>query len=189
VQDVRESAQALEGGKEMMPIDYAKGLLVCVDPGLRGSGLAMYKLGVLEFATYVTNPDKSGRGPTAHAEMASAILNFVEEPFYNEQAHFLVEFPQVYPGPSKIDVNDLLDIAGVASAITTMMTLYQCQATLPRAWKGNIKKEIMTERIRASLTDQERNRIVSVGAKDHNTLDAVGLGLWRMGRLNRKVYS
>lgn len=175
----------------MMPIDYAKGLLVCVDPGLRGLGLAMFRSGTLEFATYVVNLDKDGRGPSAHCRLAESVLEFVEEPLVSEQAHFLVEFPQVYPGPSKIDVNDLLDIAGVASSVTTILSGfgYKCQATLPRAWKGNIKKEIMTERIRASLTDLERGRMVSVGAKDHNTLDAIGLGLWRLGRLNRKVYS
>ena len=180
----------------MMPIDFHKAIVIAVDPGLRGSGLAIFKNGVLLHAQYVVN-DNYDRGPKAHMCMAECVALVVTEilPFGDaKKNHIIVEFPQHYPGPGKpIDPNDLLDIAGVASACMTAIANWlpaeddNCRWTLPRAWKGNIKKEIMTNRILASLTDRERSLIVSSGAKDHNTVDAVGLGLWQLGRLNRRV--
>lgn len=105
--------------------------------------------------------------------------------------NLFLEFPVIYPGSQgrKGDPNDLLDLAGVDGAIaallepTTELTMY-----LPSQWKGSVDADVMTERIRNALSDSERNCIVTAGAKDHNTLDAVGIGLYRFGRLTRKVY-
>jgi hypothetical protein len=180
----------------MMPIDFHKALLIAVDPGLRGSGLAIFRNGVMQHAEYVKNSDELGRGPTSHMLMAACIVKAVRRilPYPPQDTHFLVEFPRIYPGPGAgIDHNDLLDVAGVASAtmhaMATSLRLHpaNCRFVLPFDWKGNIKKKIMTQRILDSLTDAERGVIVSSGEKDHNTVDAAGLGLWQLGRLNRRV--
>lgn len=182
----------------MMPIDFHNVTLIAIDPGLRGCGLAVFKAGKLYRAEYVRNHDKSNRGPVAHMVMAEAIAHAAQDcvGYATTPNHVTVEFPQIYSGPQKgIDMNDLLDIAGVASACMATVAAWlaiqdsDCRWSLPAGWKGNIKKEIMTNRILASLTDAERGLIVSAGAKDHNTVDAVGVGLWQLGRLNRKVYS
>lgn len=181
----------------MMPSDYYKGLLVAVDPGLRGCGVAYFKNGVLNHAEYVTNPNKLDRGPVAHLQMAETVAQRLGQfaPAANAyKPWLLVEFPRIYPGPGKnVDPNDLLDVAGVASAVVVCVANWfdlndaSCRYVMPFEWKGNIKKEIMTNRISASLTAHERGVIVSIGAKDHNTIDAVGIGLWQLGRLQRKV--
>ena len=130
-------------------------------------------------------------------QMAEAVGHAIQDCSIgvHESVHVVIEFPQIYGGPAKVDLNDLLDIAGVASAVLShVATLFlisdaNCRFTLPYGWKGNINKAIMTNRISASLTDAERGVIVSVGAKDHNTIDAVGIGLWQLGRLNKKAYA
>ncbi len=178
----------------MMPQDFHSVSLLAVDPGLRGCGVALFKKGVLHWAAYVPNVSSSGRGPVVQAAMAMSVWAAVDDRGV-EPEHLIVEFPMVYPGVANIDVNDLLDIAGVAAAVMTEYALGEgvtprnCHFSLPNAWKGNIKKAIMTERIKNSLTTNERMCIQSVGAKDHNTVDAVGLGLWQLGRLNRRVFN
>lgn len=183
----------------MMPIDFNKVSLIAIDPGLRGCGLAVFKSGILYRAEYVRNHDEKNRGPVAHMVMAECVAHAAQDcvGYDTTPTHITVEFPQIYSGPQKaIDPNDLLDVAGVASACMATVAAWlsihdaDCRWTLPAGWKGNIKKEIMTNRISASLTPAERGLIVSAGAKDHNTLDAVGIGLWQLGRLNqRKVFS
>ncbi len=178
-----------------MPSDFHKPsvTLIAVDPGLRGSGLAIYRGGVLHHAEYVKNPDEFNRGPVAHSSMADRLYHVAYMPHSDvRNTHLIVEFPQIYSGPGKgADPNDLLDIAGVASATVQVFTECILSANLrwvkPFEWKGNIKKQIMTDRILASLTDGERAVIVSSGSKDHNTVDAAGLGLHQLGRLNRRI--
>ena len=73
--------------------------------------------------------------------------------------------------------------AAVASHFPVVETLF------PADWKGQVPKEVMTERIRRSLTEEERGRIEKCKASlMHNVLDACGIGLYRLGRLNKKVY-
>lgn len=182
----------------MMPIDFHKVILIAIDPGLRGCGLAIFRNGILHQARYVKNSEAHDRGPVAHMTMAECVAHEATKCIESaaQKTCLVVEFPQVYSGPGKnIDQNDLLDVAGVASACMSTVANWMpvddtnCRWTLPHGWKGNIKKEIMTNRILASLTDAERGVIVSAGSKDHNTVDAVGIGLWQLGRLNRRVLS
>jgi hypothetical protein len=45
----------------------------------------------------------------------------------------------------------------------------------------------MNQRVKDALTDDEAACIVHVGAKDHNTYDAIGIGLAQLGRINRRL--
>lgn len=180
-----------------MPADFYRGWLVTVDPGLRGLGLAVCSNGVLMRACYVKNPDTVSRGPPAHTELAREAASVLASiiPTFGVAPALCVEFPQIYGGPQdkEIDPNDLLDVAGVASACTAaFVERGLCAYTsyvLPREWKGTIKKQQMTARIEKQLTAPEASRIVRAGSKDHNTLDAVGIALYKLGRLNRRMYS
>lgn len=177
-----------------MPSDFHRVTLIAVDPGLRGCGLAVFRNGVLHHAQYVKNTNSRDRGPVAHMSMAECVAHAAEQCIVQAKVHLIVEFPRIYPGPGKaIDPNDLLDVAGVASAVVCTVASWQamedsnCRFVYPSDWKGNIKKEIMTERIRLALTEGERGVIVGAGSKDHNTIDAAGLGLWQLGRLQRRA--
>lgn len=177
----------------MMPIDYAGVDFLCIDPGLRGCGGAIYKSGILYRAQYIVNTNQNDRGPVAHSEMATQVhrwagsnIEFTKLP----ELHVFVEFPRIYPhsGQQKGDLNDLLDVAGVASAVITAFYPATCKYFYPAEWKGNIEKKIMTERIKKGLNSGEQMKIEK-SSKDHNIVDAAGIGLHVLGRLNRKVYS
>lgn len=158
-------------------------ILLCVDPGLRGCGCALFDEGKLVWASYVVSPVVSGRGPVAHVAMARAVhQKAVLAKAW--PAALMVEFPRVYPGMPKTDPNDLLDLAGVAGALGALIK--PLGHVFPSDWKGQVPKKVMNERVLLALQKDEIESIETHGAKDHNTLDAVGIGLHHYGRINRK---
>ena len=100
----------------------------------------------------------------------------------------LIEVPRHYPHREKGDVNDLLDLslrAGELKAWAEGKT-QKVELVWPRTWKGTAPKEIHNQRVLRALKAFELKLLPkSPRAKkfDHNCVDAVGLGLWKLGRL------
>lgn len=168
-------------------------VLLCVDPGLRGCGVAVFHGPVLLSAAYVKNPEK-GDGYAAHAALGREVGHTIRG---NAFSQVLIEHPRIYPGAPDKDLNDLLDVVAVGAAIAANEHVMACcfdrKAPLltvyPSEWKGNVKKSVMTERIRSALTPDELKLCRFTNkSDDSDLLDAVGIGLWRLGRLNKKVY-
>ena len=168
--------------------------LLTIDPGLRGCGMAWFRDGSLLLASYVPGTT-TGRGPIAHEAMASAAMNWALDRLDSEVARsraIAVEFPCIYPAAAqKGDQNDLLDVAGVASAVYAVIlgSLGGVgRYLLPREWKGTVDKQVMLRRIEASMTADEVARVDCKGALRHNAIDACGIGLHLLGRLGARVY-
>lgn len=160
--------------------------ILCVDPGLRGCGAALFDGGFLVNAAYVENPVTHGRGYKAHSEMGCAVSRWIAK----DVDRLIIEHPRVYPGSAqqKGDPNDLLDVAAVGAAVASWCNYRETETVFPSEWKGQVPKETMTERIRRSLSDIERHNIAKCKASlMHNVLDACGIGLWRLGRINRRA--
>lgn len=99
----------------------------------------------------------------------------------------LIELPRWYPHDHS-DVNDLIDLAVLVGEIKRHYESqdFKVELVWPRTWKGNVPKPIMTKRILSRLTPDELAVVpLRPRAKtpDHNCVDAVGLGLWKLGRL------
>lgn len=101
----------------------------------------------------------------------------------------IIEKPQAYP-VSPVDSNDLITLGIVVGEWKEY--LYRHGATvelvLPRTWKGTVPKRIHGKRIVATLTEEEKKvlpRRPRAKNYDHNMLDAVGLGLWKLERTKR----
>ena len=100
----------------------------------------------------------------------------------------LIEKPCWYGKDNKVDANDLISL-GVF--VGQLKQLYESRdamvgLVLPVTWKGTVPKKIHNERVLDALTSEERLRLpFRLRAKDydHNMLDAVGLGLWKLRRL------
>lgn len=92
----------------------------------------------------------------------------------------VIECPFIYPR-GEADPNDLIILARRVGRLEERAGK-PCVLVFPRTWKGTIKKAIMTARIRKKLTDTERTLLTK---DDHNVIDAIGLGLWRVGRLGK----
>ena len=159
--------------------------MLCVDPGLRGCGVAEFTAGNLTRAAYVKNPVLSGRGYGAHSQMARAVHEWRSS--VSEKC--IIEHPRVYPGSAqqKGDPNDLLDVCAVGAAIASICEV-ATDTVFPSDWKGQVPKEMMTERISKAITPEERLTIEKCPATlMHNVVDAVGIGFHALGRLNKRM--
>lgn len=151
-------------------------MILSVDPGLRGCGVALWGDGALVGAGYVRGPT-AGRGPAAWVEMARCVAEWVGR----DGARLVVEYPQVYVrARSKGDPNDLIQLAGVVGAISARFPAWPV-GYLPAQWKGQLSKEICWARAERDLEVHELNR-VKWPAKSlrHNVEDALALGLYHL---------
>jgi hypothetical protein len=90
--------------------------------------------------------------------------------------HVIIERPTVY-SRSPVPPNDIVTLAIEAGRIAERFG--EVEWVLPRTWKGTVPKSIMTKRILAALTPEDFGPV----PEDHNVIDAIGLGLWRLDRL------
>lgn len=134
--------------------------MITVDPGVHGSGLALWAKGELQNVWY---------------DVPRALFTWP----------LLVEVPIIYPGSkSKGNPNDLIALAFEAGRIAGLAPTYE--KISPRQWKGTIKKEVMLRRILSKLTDRELHMLKKLQlppSKEKECIDALGIGLWKFGRL------
>jgi hypothetical protein len=104
----------------------------------------------------------------------------------------VVERPQVYSARFlRGDPNDLVTIAIVGAELVGMFRTLEQDLKItwyyPKTWKGNVDKAAHQPRILSTLSDVERACITTVRAKAlmHNVIDAVGIGLFHLGRMDR----
>ncbi len=109
--------------------------------------------------------------------------------FAPRHAELVIEIPQVYRAAlSKGDPNDLIKVAVQAGRWIERAKLrgWGVREVHPTTWKGQIPKEIHHARIENALLADERARASSAlslpKSKRHNALDAIGLGLFHLGR-------
>lgn len=165
--------------------------LICIDPGLRGCGVAYFEGNKLVSADYVKNP-VAGRGYAAHSALGWRVAAWLGPYGTTMGALALIEHPRVYPGAPNKDLNDLLDVVAVGAAVGSCLQTTNAHSPVtvyPSEWKGTVKKAVMTARIKAALTTDEL-KVCGFTNKsdDSDLLDAVGIGLWRLGRLNKRNY-
>jgi hypothetical protein len=102
----------------------------------------------------------------------------------------VIELPQVYPR-SKPDPNDLIVLAASAGRAREAIGWSKSRFVLPREWKGTLNGDAMAVRIVEALSEDERRVYFAAvdkipeGSHD-NVADAVGIGLWKLGRLGRQ---
>lgn len=151
-----------------------------IDPGLRHCGVALLRAGNVPLAGLVKNPEREARGPMAHLKMAEAVSKQLRAwgvPFADMS--LAIEYPRIYPhsDQQKGDLNDIVELGGVVSAIVSWLAVEDVQVFYPQDWKAQVPKKVMTERI--------KKRAPWCESKDHNVLDAVGIGLFALGQMPR----
>jgi hypothetical protein len=94
----------------------------------------------------------------------------------------VIENPRIH-SQSAARPNDILTLARVVGRYEERFADAKAVCLVePRKWKGTVDGDIMTSRIRGSLTDQERGAFER-SKGDHNTLDAIGLAKWSLLQL------
>lgn len=99
----------------------------------------------------------------------------------------VVECPKIYPlSKQKGDQNDLVNIALVGAQIMGVFGPGEGGCYVyPHTWKGQMPKDVSHRRILARLDAKEEvvlEMLPKAKTVRHNGMDAVGIGLWAVGR-------
>lgn len=158
-------------------------LVVAIDPGLACTGWSWWVGGQFRGGGIVRgerggNAVDVGRlvGRTALEAVGGAKVDVV---VYERMAVY--QFTA-----QKGDQNDLILLAEVAGAACGVIDAPANEPVTARAWKGQVPKDIMHARCLGRLTREEAATVDGVktpGSLRHNFLDALGIGLWKAGRL------
>jgi hypothetical protein len=151
--------------------------MLVVDPGKTSCGLAAFYNAKLVRCAFISEESQ--------AQMITAAVEWAQFDSYDR---VVTEGQQVYPG-ARSNPNDLIPLAYVAGAITGCLIggagMYKSEIILPRVWTNGIPKDIRTSRVLAALTPSELDIFKEskcIKSKQHNILDAIGLGLYAVGR-------
>lgn len=81
--------------------------------------------------------------------------------------------------------NDVLDLALLAGKIVGRYPK-SALTVAPEKWKGQLPKDVCWKRVRACLWPDELQIVdAPLTPLDHNARDAIGIGLWHLGRFGR----
>jgi hypothetical protein len=144
--------------------------LIAIDPGVHYCGVATYEQGTLLLGEYYSVLETIDY-LKAHLDCKTNLV--------------IVEKPQIYPR-AKGDPNDLIDLAVVVGQVISFANDYTTYK--PREWKGQVPKDVMVNRIKSKLSTKEISHISPRirTSKLHNVYDAIGIGLFALGRLKNK---
>lgn len=178
--------------------------LLALDPGVRDAGLAVFSAGELAAAWWLRaeapplapcDVCQQRRSPCPHSADPAQLAAMLDEARrlagpLDGFGLVVTEWPYV-PGPGRrLDPAPLLDLAGLAAALCCEAVRAGARVLryAPVSWKGNLRKDRFQCQILASLTERERERVPRserTGKYRSDPLDAVGLGLFVLGRLGR----
>lgn len=153
---------------------------VAIDPGKRHAGIALFAHDELVGATLLKTKPKDS-WPQCVVTLVKLACAFVQERF-KDVDELVLEYPKVARQWAKGDPNDLVALAYTQGAMTAALAAKDVKAIEPQTWKGTVDADIVTNRIKVQLTPVEQTKVY---ATDHNTYDAVGIGLWSCGRLHK----
>jgi len=180
------------------------GLVLCVDPGLRCCGVAIFSPSGRLLRAGLPQSSIAARtgirGARAWAAMAKEVEHWLDVASWRESAdnlHFGGWPTKLIVEEQRIDqrtpnADDMLQVNGTAGAIAGIYAASLPSPVVvgvwPETWKGSIPKADMTARIASRMREspEEDRRIeyegVPMGLR-HNILDAVGIGLYHWDRL------
>lgn len=157
--------------------------IFAIDPGIVRSGIAVFEDGRLARAASPKNSLGPREPVLERARCMAAQLILAAQVDVTRDDVVLVEWPQVYQrgaSRTKGDPNDLLPLAAVAGAVAALVPVATIEVVSPARWKGQVPKSVMVERVKTRLSRAEIAFAADISA---DGWDAVGIGLWKVGRL------
>lgn len=164
--------------------------LLAVDPGLSHPAGALFVSGELQKASRIKIP-KGINTKTPILERCRAIALAIAEWSEVTPDQIVVEYPQIYTADkSKGDPNQLVPLAAIGASLAGLFPGVPVASPRPQEWTGGVPKSETGDpwksprgqRVWSRLSVEERNRVIP----SHDAIDAVGIGLWGLGRFERR---
>jgi hypothetical protein len=166
--------------------------MLTIDPGVHHYAIAQWRDGRLVSAEYIDEEPLDHGALLLHLRAASQDL-------------VIVEMPKVYDAQfQKGDQRDIRDLALAAGGLVVAARFANgipgehvpVETIEPREWKGTVDKKVMLARIWDKLANEEKEGVQLTMTKIEqgvragkgpgaDVLDAIGIGLWHVGRLNK----
>lgn len=165
--------------------------MLCLDPSFTSTGWALFQGGRLVECGYLAPP---GKIKTIGRKLAWFSGAFSAQAW---RAELIVsEVPEVYaPNPRlpNKNPNKIVPAFMIPGAATAVVRPGNVEIYRPKEWKKNVDKVVMFHRVFERLDEEER-AVYTAGtgadgppksekARAGDTLDAIGLGLWKLRRL------
>lgn len=159
-----------------------KATLISIDPGVGGTGVALWiPSKPYPIHTKLLQPDKTQTWTERMYYICEGLQDILHK--YKPQEAIIEQptFLRSKFGIAAAASGNLVKLSMIAGAILFVCKEYGCDSNtvLPARWKGKKKKEDTQRAIRRILPDLK--------VKNHNTLDAVGVGLYHFGKLKGGV--
>ncbi len=166
-------------------------MLIALDPGKRVGGIALFSAaGVLKAADVIDVGTKT-KEEYAAREFASAVELWLDKHAASVPTRLVAEWPVAYSsasGSSAAKANDLFYLTATVGAVSAVVPGIVTHVS-PAEWKGQLPKEVCQGRIAKRLSDLELAVWTDLqarrGADWHHAADAVGIGLFILGRFKR----
>lgn len=156
--------------------------ILAIDPGATGTGWALLSTAGARLCDYGT---LYGKGLTWEARAAEILYEYKRILSRSYIGQVYVESPvfmRGYGGYTTASTGDLVKLAMLCGAIYfTTIPLHGTTLVPPSQWKGQLPKSVSHRRIRGVL--EQLNPYEVVGKISTHALDAIGIGLWALGKL------
>lgn len=171
-------------------------ITIAIDPGVQHCGVAVIRGGegrTLKWAGLVRHERQAEHSLAWARRLADSVRLAVRTRFAIGTPslwRLVVEVPRIYPAArQKGDQNDLIAVAGVAYACAGafgFIPFENVQQVYPRDWKGTIDADTTIARVKERLGAGDAVPDECPKSLEHNVYDAIGIGLWSVGRFDRK---
>jgi hypothetical protein len=163
-------------------------MIASIDPGISGSGLAIFDQDKLVFARYI--PNTQNKTIPLHLRVRTMGMLLVDQIQRYPHNTIVTECPQIYPNKTakgSDPTHDLIPLAQIGAIVAGKLSNCCWEQVYPKEWKGQVDKLPMNKRVLARLDEEEREKIdwATTASLDHNILDAIGIGLHYLNRLGK----
>lgn len=147
-------------------------ILLAIDPGKTHFGYSVFKDGRLIACGTPENAD-----PVALAGIAIGLYDYYKRQPQTRVA-VVMEVPQHYLRSRRVkSLEGLVALCAAVDRAVQVQAFYQ-----PKMWKGQVPKPAHHRRLGRVLTGVELDLW---GTADHNAKDAIGIGLFHLGRTRK----
>jgi hypothetical protein len=165
-------------------------ITIGIDPGLTGTGLAIFRRKILVRVGTVTvssskQPNWQDRAMTIAMTVRTICMPYTDGNGCADAMHAFIEYPAFHQsagGQMVARRGDLLKLTYLTGLIAGHLSPINFTLVPVIQWKGTLPKEVTQERIRRELLPRQLNLI-----KSHHSYDAVGIALY--GLKNRRALS
>lgn len=167
--------------------------LLSIDPSIRACGIAIFDHDKLVYANVLRTSAvvNTLTGISEIMDMAQGAWETTMGVSFSPET-LVVEIPQIYQQAQlKGDPNDLIPLSIMAGRLWERFKPKNIMLPLPREWKSQVPKDVMTQRTLAALSKQEveilGNDLVRIpSGLQHNGFDSIGLGLYALRKLGNR---